>query len=62
MIILIFGALTLSPIIPKHYPPKKVLEQKQTNVVKEIHLQSLINKLEHEVKVDSIEIKIIKNN
>lgn len=60
LVFVIIGALTLKPIIPKHYPPKKVLEQKQLNVVKEIKLESMIKRIEHEVKIDSIEIKSVK--
>ncbi|MEO8534258.1 MAG: hypothetical protein ABI441_10920 [Flavobacterium sp.] len=60
LVFIIIGALTLKPIIPKHYPPKKVVEQKQANVLKEIKLENIINRIEYEVKVDSMEIKHIK--
>ena len=59
LVFVIIGALTLKPIIPKHYPPKKVLDQKQSNVLKEIKLDNIINRIEHKVNIDSIEIKYI---
>lgn len=60
LVILIIGALTFKPMIPRHYPPKKVLEQKQSNVFREIKLESLIRKADHEVRVDSIQLEMIK--
>lgn len=60
LVLLIVGALTFKPVIPKHYPPKKVLEQKQSNVFREIKLESLIRKAQHEVRIDSLELQNIK--
>jgi hypothetical protein len=59
--LVLFSALLLSPKMPKEYPPKKVLDQRESIVFKETKIDHLINKIEFQLAKDSIVIKNIKN-
>jgi hypothetical protein len=49
-----FSALILSPCEVAVYPPKKVIVQRNLISKQEIEINSLINKIEFEVKSDSV--------
>jgi hypothetical protein len=52
-----FSALMLSPKLPKEYPPKIVLEQRKEIVYKEAKIEKIINAIENNIALDSIQIK-----
>lgn len=60
ILIVFFGAVYLTPRTPIPYPPQEVLQRRDAIVFKEAKIEMLINKIEHEVKVDSIQINQIK--
>lgn len=58
---LAFSALILAPKMPKEYPPKAVLEQRESIVFKEMKIDRMINKIEYHIAEDSIQIILMKN-
>lgn len=52
--IIAFSALMLSPKMPKEYPPKVVLEQRKEIVFKEAKIERIIDRIEYNLKLDSI--------
>ena len=52
---MVFGALCLTPKLPKPYPPVEVIRQKESISFKEKKLDHLIHKIEYEFKKDTIE-------
>ena len=61
-LVMVFSAIMLSPKLPKEYPPKKVIHQREEVVLKERVLENLIEKIEYTIIVDSIQIADIKQN
>lgn len=60
VMILVFSFIVITPKTPKDYPPKPVMEQRRIIEFKERKIKNLINKIEHDLKTDSIQIKIIQ--
>jgi hypothetical protein len=58
--ILVFSAIMLAPKTPKDYPPKRVLEQRVQILVKEKHLDHLIDDMEEIITVDRQKVATIK--
>lgn len=59
--ILAFSALIISPKLPKEYPPKEVLQERRSITFKEQKLEHLIEKIEHQIAQDSLNIKSLKS-
>ena len=61
-LIMVFSAVLLSPKMPKEYPPKKVIVQREELVIKERKLEDLIKKIENTIAIDSVRLSFIKQN
>jgi hypothetical protein len=58
--ILAFSALIIPPILPKIYPSKPVMEQREDVALKEKKLQETICEIEATLEKDSIQIFRLK--
>ncbi|MBP1222670.1 hypothetical protein [Flavobacterium sp. 1355] len=61
LVIMVLSFASIKAIIPKEYPPKKVKEERVSIRLKEQKLNNLIDKLEYDLKVDSMKLETIKN-
>jgi len=60
-ILMVISFIAITPSSPREYPPKSVIKQRESIVFKENSIDHLIDRIEHEQKVDSIQLKIIQN-
>lgn len=60
--LVVFSAIILKPLNPKPYPPPAILEQRRDIVQKEREIEVLINKIDYNLKIDSLTIASIKEN
>ena len=60
--LVVFSAIILKQLNPKPYPPPAILEQRRDIVQKEREIEVLINKIDYNIKLDSISIATIKQN
>jgi len=61
LVIVVLSFASIKAIIPKEYPPKRVKEERVSIRLKEQKLNNLIDKLEYDLKVDSMKLETIKN-
>jgi hypothetical protein len=61
LVIVVLSFASIKAILPKEYPPKRVKEERVSIRLKEQKLNNLIDKLEYDLKVDSMKLETIKN-
>lgn len=62
VVLALFSAVILKPVEPKHYPPVKVMEQRVEIIEKELEIENLINTIELNLEIDSLQIEEISQH
>jgi len=58
LVTLVFSALVLNPPLPREYPTEEAVEGNRVITYKEQKLKRLIENVEYQIKVDSLEIQL----